>query len=150
MKKWNLIPILILVVLPSSRLWFEGSSTLHSFRADATTMNISADQLTVPVAGLTSDIVGMDGPMRAALKIERFPNILFKVIRRNMDVYGTLEIAGKKQTVTIPGQFSSESNRSRFTGSKELLMTDFGIDPPTFFWVLNTDNKVVVYYDIIF
>jgi polyisoprenoid-binding protein YceI len=90
-----------LVLAPGSRLWLEGDSTLHKYKAEAsglrlvttvapeataksladvaTAGQLQALQLTVPAKKLTSGDGGLDKNMWKALNADAHPDIVFKL-----------------------------------------------------------------------
>jgi polyisoprenoid-binding protein YceI len=104
---------------------------------------------------------GLDHNLWTALKYTQNPDIVFSVTsatatpdpsvagRYTISAQGTLTIAGKEN----PGSFSAtidiNGNTLRITGTKDLLMTDFGIKPPTMlFGAIKTDDKITVRWDL--
>ena len=63
---------------------------------------------------------------------------------------GTLAIAGKEQLIDLPVKIIKNDNGIvTVRGNKKLLMTDYGIKPPTFMLgVLKTGNEVSVEFEV--
>ena len=64
---------------------------------------------------------------------------------------GTLRIAGRERVVRVPVQVQQQRDGSlRAQGALPILMTDYGISPPTaLFGVLRTENRIVVKFDLL-
>lgn len=118
--------------------------------------------LTIPVKKLLSGNEKLDNNMYDALKTDDYPNITYHVTADSIiseakkesltvKTTGKLSVAGKENTIDMIVTFSKSSD-STFTikGSKELLMTDFGIDPPSMMLgLLKTDNKIVIRFELL-
>jgi hypothetical protein len=64
---------------------------------------------------------------------------------------GSLRIAGQERPVRVPVVVQQQRDGSlRAQGALPILMTDYGITPPTaLFGVLRTDNRIVVKFDLL-
>ena len=62
---------------------------------------------------------------------------------------GTLSIAGKENPVEIDSEISAADGTIEIKGSKPLLMTDYGVKPPTVMGLLRTKNEVTIFFDLI-
>ena len=133
-----------------SRVWVSGTSTVRSYRCESTQVAGSADaagtelsqvaqsrgELSIPVASLDCRNGTMNGHMRNALKASENPTIRFRATtvavtpQGAVRMTGPLTIAGQTREVTINGTAARENGRLRVTGSKQLTMTDFGVQPP--------------------
>lgn len=157
-------------IQPSSSITLKGTSTLHNFECSSKTFEgtitldvagrsfVSAD-ITIPVKSIHSDNSSMDDNMYDALKADKYPDIHFSLassdsmrIARtgaadtNVHLQGTLTIAGKQRSIDLQIAATKLSNGVlTVKGTKKLLMTDYGIDPPTFMLgVLKTGNEVTI------
>ncbi|MBI3549044.1 MAG: YceI family protein [Elusimicrobia bacterium] len=148
------------VLAPESRIRLSGDSTLHPFSSTATKVEatvsladaeadlkgaigggkVSTLELTIPVEGLKSGEKRLDKNMYAALKAEKFSAIQFvmKSYRvsessgtQSLAAIGDLSIAGEKKETTVTGALTWRDGRAVIDGSQELLMTEFGIKPPS-------------------
>lgn len=167
---------------PLSKLWVDGTSTLHSFTFEAKQIDgtlkanslfvsrTSAEQgevidqmeVTIPVVKLESEHSGMNSNMQEAMKADKFPNISYRLVSAELKksggstgisvftTEGYLKIAGVEKMIEIEVSVKRlSSGEVELTGSKDLLMTDFGIDPPTMmFGTIKTGNKVTVHFDL--
>jgi hypothetical protein len=169
-----------LTVRPDSRLWLEGSSNVRDWRCDAATLDASIDvddaaqqggaisaahvrrvQVRVPTHALTCGRSQMDHIMYKALHVDDAPDCRqivgrFDVVSASADanslvMQGTLRIAGRERVVRVPVVFEEQRDGSvRAQGALPILMTDYGISPPTaLFGVLRTENRIVVKFDLL-
>ena len=167
-----------LAVAPESKLWIEGGSNLHGWSCKASSIDATIDvdeaflkstaptllkkvQVKVPVRNLKCGHGGMDNNLYKALKADDTPDVsyilgTFDVVPGVSDSFtvksvGTLTIAGTQKTVTMDVTASKLADGSvRAEGELPLLMTDFGVKPPTaMLGTLRTDNKVTVKFSLI-
>jgi polyisoprenoid-binding protein YceI len=141
-----------LSIQPQSRVWVEGTSTVRGYRCESTSVSGTAQassaqladlasvpraDVSIPVASLDCRNGTMNGHMRKALKSEQNPTIRLRANSVQVSpagaakISGDLTIAGQTRPVTIDGTAASEDGRVRVRGSKRLVMTDFGVQPPT-------------------
>ena len=167
-----------LAVAPESKLWIEGGSNLHGWSCKASAIDAMIDvdeafltsmsptllkkvQVKVPVRNLKCGHGGMDGNLYKALKADDAPDIsyilgTFDVVPGTSDSFtvksiGTLKVAGTEKTVNMDVTASKLPDGSiRAEGELPLLMTDFGVKPPTaMFGTLRTDNKITVKFSLL-
>jgi len=115
--------------------------------------------LTIPVEAMKSEKNGLDKNMYKALKSAANPNIVFRLtspaVATTADgttyhVAGQLELAGQAQPVEVEVRASETPEGIVLEGSKSLLMSDYGIKPPTMFLgTLKTDDRVVVEWRLV-
>ena len=164
-----------LSVRSDSRLWLEGTSNVRDWRCEATSLDASVDvddnathgpvtrlrqvQVRVPTHALTCGRSQMDHIMYKALHVDDEPDcrqILgrFDVVSRSADgslvMQGTLRIAGRERMVRVPVEVQQQRDGTlRAQGALPILMTDFGITPPTaLFGVVRTQDRLVVKFDL--
>lgn len=137
-----------------SRVWVQGTSTVRSYRCESTQLSGSATtagtevaqlaqgrgELTIPLSSLDCNNGTMNGHMRNALKAQQNPNIRFRATSvavtpsgattANVRLTGPLTIAGETREVTVNATAAWQNGRLRLTGTKQLSMTDFGVQPP--------------------
>jgi len=163
-------------VRPDSRLWLEGSSNVRDWRCDATSLDASIDldasaersgetrvrrvQVRVPTYSLTCGRSQMDRIMYKALHVDdepdcrqivgRFDVIADDEARESLVMQGTLRVAGVERVVNVPVQLEQMRDGTiRARGALPILMTDYGITPPTaLFGVLRTENRIIVKFDL--
>lgn len=116
--------------------------------------------LTIPVEALKSEKgEGLDKNMYKALKATANPNIVFRITfpatasgpdGGSFRVAGELEVAGCVKPIEVDVRASETPDGIMLEGSKALLMTDFGIKPPTMFLgTLKTADRVVVEWRLV-
>ena len=168
-----------LSVRPDSKLWLEGSSNVRDWRCEATTLDASIEvdddedhdvapaaarvravHVRVPTHALTCGRSQMDHIMYKALHVDDAPDCRqivgrFDVVSatpgtNSLVMQGTLRIAGRERVVRVPVIFQEQRDGSvRAQGAMPILMTDYGITPPTaLFGVLRTENRIVVKFDL--
>jgi len=159
-----------------SILTLEGNSTLHPYASTATQVHVQGEfapqapvtlaqgvtagqvkkfEVTILVEGLKSGESGLDKRMYKALKAKEFPDIGFSLsnyeISSSSDsikATGVLTIAGEQKAVELNAEIRFTDDRMKVHGSQTILMTDYGVKPPTFMGMLKTNNRVVVHYDL--
>lgn len=175
----NVVMPLRLAVRPESRLWLEGSSNVRNWRCDATSLDASVDiddalhtaasaarirrvQVRVPTHALTCGRSQMDHIMYKALHVDDAPDCRqivgrFEIVssaggeQPTLVMQGTLRIAGRERVVRMPVELDEQADGSvRAKGALPILMTDYGISPPTaLFGVVRTENRIVVKFDLL-
>src|SRR5690348_11941007 len=168
-----------LAVAPESKLWVEGGSNLHDWHCQASAIDaqIEAEKaildsapapallkkvsVKVPVRNLKCGSGKMEDNLYKALKADAAPQISyilgsFEVQPGQTDSYtlktvGTLTIAGVEKTVNMDVTTKRQPDGSlRANGELPLLMTDFGVKPPTaLLGTLRTNNEVKVKFELL-
>jgi len=119
-------------------------------------------QVKVPVRNLKCGHGGMDNNLYKALKADDAPEISYTLSTFDVlpgatkdsftvKTVGTLKLAGAEKTVNmdVSGARAADGGITA-TGELPLLMTDFGVKPPTaMFGTLRTDNKVTVKFSLL-
>jgi polyisoprenoid-binding protein YceI len=142
----------------STRVTIKGTSTLHEWTMEGTTINGTVDtdpnvwraagekpanvSVTIPVASIKSDHAKMDDLMRDALKSKANPTIRYEmatggltkstgdsfIVRTN----GKLSIAGTTRDVTMDVTATRLGDgRYLLAGELPIHMKDYGVKPPT-------------------
>ena len=156
---------------PGSRVWVEGTSTVHDWSCDAEQVDATLDateadgalraitalSVTIPVAGMDCDNGTMNEKLRDALGTApiRFTLSSARVGSPNGDRFvveadGRLSIHGttRAQRVTAQGRVLG-NGRYRVTGSVPVTMSQFGVDPPTaLLGTLRTGDRTTVRFDV--
>lgn len=166
----------IAVLIPEkSSVIIKGTSTLHNWEEKALifdcklTLTITENQIisienilfTCASEGIESGNSLMNSKTYDALKSKKFPQIKFsyKNIEKlntvqnkfSLLITGDLYIAGVNQHVTIPVIGTIQNNIIQIEGSKDLILTDFGISPPTaVLGTIKTGNQITVSYTFAF
>jgi polyisoprenoid-binding protein YceI len=150
-----------IAVSPESKLWIEGTSTIHDWTCKATSLDAAievdaaAAQLAaappkmlkkvlvkVPVRSLKCGHGGMDDNMYKALKADSDPQISYilasfepaneEATEFTLKTVGTLTIAGKENKLQMDvAAVRLPDGTVKATGTVPIKMTDFGIKPPT-------------------
>ena len=167
-----------LAVRPESKLLLEGDSNLHGWHCSAATFEtvVSMDtaakspfvaalkqvEVKIPVANLKCGNGGLEKNLAKAVKADVAPVIRY--VMTGFDVVpsdgassftlkttGTLSIAGAEKPVTMDVVATRAADGAiRATGEVALLMTDFGIKPPTaMLGTLKTKDKVEVKFELL-
>lgn len=119
-------------------------------------------QVKVPVRNLKCGHGGMDNNLYKALKADDTPDISYIVATFDVvpgetsdsftvKTVGALTIAGAEKTVNMDVKATRlEDGSIRADGELPLLMTDFGVKPPTaMLGTLRTSNKVTVKFSLL-
>ena len=116
---------------------------------------VESFQVVVPVADLKSDRDNFSADMHAALKADTHPNIVFTLTRMEKKLggakaIGMLDVAGVRREITLDLFTSLRDGKLLVKGTLDLLMTDFGIAPPTaMMGMLKTDPKVTIRFETV-
>jgi hypothetical protein len=163
-------------VSQGSTITLEGKSTLHPFESvckefsldltvpgDSLAKGIEAQAqggmtVKIPVACLKSEHSGLDKNLQKALNAKENPDIVFLMKGYKLEkdsgassvvAWGDLTVAGKSQAETLKGSLSAKDGRTVIDGEQPLLMTDFGVKPPTMMMgAVKTENRVVVKFHL--
>ena len=133
-----------------SRVWVQGTSSVRSYRCESAQVGGTVDagstrladlavggaRITIPVASLDCRNNTMNGHMRTALKAPQAPTISFlatdvRVSGGTARLTGDLSIAGQTRPVSIDATVAEENGRLRVRGSKAIVMTEWGVRPPS-------------------
>jgi len=144
-----------------------GSFLVKEMISDSTLTEFNSKTITgvvqIPVFSIESGKAKMDKKIQKSMKAEEHPEIIFEIIsaeltgipeagnlQLQLNAVGDLKIAGVEKVIYLQMTGNLEPNGAiRFTGSKELRMTDFDIKPPTmFFGTLKTGNEITVHFDL--
>jgi len=164
---------------PDSAVWLVGDSTLHPytsrtthFKASGTLDSPSLDAIlqqsalktfdvVIPVTSLKSKEAALDKNMYKAVNAESCPDISFHLSSYAVSkdtaitegyraqVNGTLTIACQERPVMLETGLASGLGALRAQGHYALLMTDYGVKPPTMMLgTIRTKNSVVIHFDL--
>jgi hypothetical protein len=162
-------------VADGSRLWLEGDSTMHRFSSTASHFDVAAElvpvaadpraavvagglkglRVSVPVSGLKSGEEGLDKNLRKTLKEDKAPAIVFTLIDYQTEeskdgalvikAHGRLAIAGVEKEMVVEAACRFNGKDLDVSGAKDVLMSDYGIKPPTMMLgAVKTADKVTV------
>jgi len=164
---------------PDSKLWLEGTSNLRGWSCRAATLDAwvtASDRLDVDASSVVSQLENvtvrvpveslkcgngrMDRGLYKALAADdpraRFITGQFNVMTSSaqpgasLRTIGTVTVAGREKTLGVDVRTHRAADGSIVAeGTVPVLMTDFGIAPPTaFFGALRTGNRVVVRFEL--
>jgi polyisoprenoid-binding protein YceI len=157
----------------AARVSLDGTSNIHAYTASTKSVRVSAFDVAgtpkgdlldfvlqpgalkaldvvIPAASLSSPKDGLDKNMHKALKVEQHAEIRFRLRSLVADgatykAVGLLTIAGVEKETTLTLQVRRKDATLAITGTTDLLMTDFGIQPPkAMMGMLKTDPKVQI------
>ena len=165
---------------PDSRLWVSGTSTVRSFECKATEIGAkieaaspeiardvvsgqkSVQTVVVKVAPAKLDCANgtMNEHMLKAVKAKDNPLIEFRmssydIVRSEAatagTINGTLSLGGVQKDITLQATGSVGPNGTlHVVGSYPLLMTDYGLKPPSLMMgTMKVGNKVTVNFDLL-
>jgi polyisoprenoid-binding protein YceI len=169
------VPALLAAAVPltfqsGSKVWVTGTSTVRSWRCESTQVGGSAQaggtqltqvaqgsgEISIPLSSLDCRNGTMNGHMRNALKAAQNPTIRFRASsvavtpEGAVRMTGPLTIAGQTREVTINGTAAQQSGTLRVTGSKQLNMTDFGVQPPRLMaGTMRVNPAVTIGFDVV-
>ena len=167
------------LAVDSAKVTITGTSNIHEYTATSTSARVvrakvgaaatggafwdevvkpgglEAFDLVIPAASLSSPKAGLDKNMHKALKVEQHPEITFRLARLEGPVdalraLGTLRIAGVEREVVLLLKTERRDGQLVVKGQLPILMTDYGIKPPTaMLGMLKTDPKVTVSFETV-
>ena len=156
-----------------SQLWVTGTSTVRDYKCSATRIDgvlqgetaasvaelgtaVRGVSVQIPVAKLSCGNGKMDDHMRKALKADANPAISYENVSHQIDgntvtMKGKLTIAGTEKPVTLTATAVAEANGAiRVRGSKDILMTEWGVQPPSLMMgTLKVRDAVTVHFDML-
>lgn len=110
--------------------------------------------VTVAVTGLASDNTDRDEHMHEAIASKSFPEATytFTSVTANDQGYaieGTMTLHGVSKPVTLQATLTDSGDTLAMKGSGTILMSDFGIEPPTLLF-LTVRDQVDLAFDVTF
>jgi polyisoprenoid-binding protein YceI len=156
-----------LTLVPAeSSVMIMGTSSLHDWEEAVKQFAISAtlDEASITNLSATFEVKSiesgksiMDDKTLEALKAETYPQITLKASKLTFSNSaitgaGVLKLAGKEKTIKINAAVT-ESTASYLvvSGKVEVVMSEYGIEPPTaMFGTLLTGDKVTIVFNIKF
>ena len=161
-------------IAPESNLYVDGTSNstpewrVYATQIDGTLSmdeegSVASVQLVVPSKMMKSRKSPiMDRGMYGALKANEHPEIVFELASVSdfaasddgtftLNATGNLTIAATTQEILIPVEgFSQEDGSVHFTGTHTMLMTDYGLKPPSMmFGQFRTGDELVITFELI-
>ena len=161
-----------LLPVPESRLSIDGTSNRSDWTVEAKELGgvfviegtrVKSAVIEVPAERIESTVSRtMDRLMYKTLKSAQHPVVSFQLAGVTPMVEGTdggvlltamgqLAIAGTSKEVSFPVTGRREgADGWRFVGQLTMLLTDFGMEPPTaLFGALHTGDQVVIRFDVV-
>jgi hypothetical protein len=166
--------------IASGRISIAGVSNIHAYTASTTAVRVArvriagavagpafwdeivkpgaveTFEIAIPAATLTSPKDGLDKNMHKALKVQQHPDITFRLVRVEpgtagvVTSIGVLTIAGVEREVALNLKTQRRDSTLTIRGEVPILMTDYGIKPPTaMMGMLKTDPKVTVTFEVV-
>jgi polyisoprenoid-binding protein YceI len=165
------------VTVSSATLSISGTSTMHPYTVSTKALHVSAAitsavdaqallqpgalqsfELQIPVKTFTSDKDGLTKQMLKAMKADKHPTITFRLNDYTVEPAaggmtvkptGTLTVAGVERPIDMVLDVKAQAGMLQVRGTRDLLMTEFGIKPPTMFMgMLKTDDKVTITFEV--
>jgi hypothetical protein len=166
------------LTVTSAKVTLDGTSNIHAYSASTTDVRVTAIELAgaapddvlayvlqpgaitafdvvIPAANLTSEKADLTRNMHKALKVQEFTEIRFRL--RTIEAAGAgyravgrLTIAGVEREVVLNAQVVRQGAALAVTGATDLLMTDYGITPPrAMLGMLKTNPKVQIRIELL-
>lgn len=167
------------LVLGTSKITIAGTSNVHDYTATTAKASITnvrlggsvagdafwdevqkpggleAFDISIPAESLKSSKEGLDKNMYKALKTKEHKDIVFSLTRMSgtpgaLSATGLLRIAGVEREVTLPLKTVRKGDGLAVSGTVDVLMTDYGIKPPTaMLGMVKADPKIKVTFEIL-
>jgi polyisoprenoid-binding protein YceI len=162
---------------PESIIWIEGSSNVNQFTcksgnirgfARVTTNGDGTEEtsveVAVPVEALDCGQRQMNRDMYRTLRAGDHPDIRFELVQASVvgtspdqantfliRIEGDLTVAGESRRIVFEAKGSQKDGSRYFvTGSKDILMTDFGLTPPTaLLGLVKAHDELVVHFELL-
>ncbi len=149
-----------------SKLWFEGTSTLHDWKCEAKQvggfvdhessgkLKVSGAQVTIAVDDLDCGKAPMNTRMKLIMKSKENPNVVYKLqsVKESGNTLvskGTLTVAGVTKPIGMTVTANRQANGNVvFTGSAPMKMSDFGMEAPKFLGI-STGDAITVKFEVV-
>lgn len=164
---------------PASKIWIEGTSNVHDWKCDASSIDASIEldgaglaaipsrlvkkvSVTIPVKALKCGHDKMDDNVQKALKADKNADIVYTMNTaealpgENKDSFilrtaGVLKLGGGESAVTMDIKAVRQPDGSiKATGMVPVKMTAFGVKPPTaMLGAIKCADEVKVKFDLV-
>ena len=136
------------------------SQGVFKFNAKEELIGLSAFNFTVLAKTLKSGKSSMDERTYKSIKANEFPKISYKLTyaevtmvqanKYSIQTTGLLTIAGKSQTISMKVMaLVNADNSISCHGTQKLMLTDYGIEPPSFMLgAMKVGNDLVIKFDL--
>ena len=146
-----------------------GTSTMHDWtmtsevanynasfevNADGTPSALNSVTVTVPAESLKSKEKAMDKNAYKSLMTDKYKDITFKltsskITGKTITCNGNLTISGTTKPVDVEVTYEVKNGNLVCKGSKNIKMTDFKVEPPTFmFGAIKTGDEITISFDV--
>ena len=159
----------------NAKITVNGKSNVHDWEMTSTDMasqgifkfnvkgeltDLSAFSLSVVAKSLKSGKSSMDTRTYKSLKADEFPKIAYKLTfaevtmvqanKYSIQTTGVLTIAGKTQSISMKVMaFVNADKTITCHGTEKLMLTDYGIEPPSFMLgAMKVGNDLVIKFDL--
>jgi polyisoprenoid-binding protein YceI len=154
----------------TSTISIAGTSTLHEWtmtskevsydamfetNSQGDPVRISSLLVSLPAESLKSEKTAMDKNAYKALKTDAHKQIAFQLVSSKLDgktihCSGKLKIAGATKPVDMEVVYTLlPGGALKCKGSKKLVMTDYGVEPPSFmFGSVTTGDEITVTFEV--
>lgn len=157
----------------SASVVIHGNSTMHEWSSNVTKVSVTGDfdfsngiiekvnHATVKMESKsiksTKDSDLMDDRTHSTLKAAKFPTITYECTNTvssengTIKVNGNLTLAGVTKPIDLTMKVTTLANGDiELKGSRKILMSNFGIKPPSFMLgTLNVDDAVTIAFDVV-
>lgn len=161
-----------LSALPESKVRLDGDSTLRKYSSTANRNMFKLKvkkgtpfteqvpwfpqelELIIPVSEMKSGDSTLDEHMLNALKSDQYKEIRVHLNQfvsqgKDIDANGQITVAGVTRPIALKGAFIVENGQVKAVGKKKLLMSEFGIKPPTLFLgTITVEDEITISYDV--
>lgn len=136
------------------------SQGAFKFNSKDELIGLSAFNFSVLAKSLKSGKSSMDGRTYKSIKADEFPKISYKLTsaevtmvqanKYSIQTKGALTIAGKAQSISMKVMAFVNADQSiSCNGAEKLMLTDYGIEPPSFMLgAMKVGNDLVIKFDL--
>lgn len=136
------------------------SSGLFKFNNSNELIDVTSLKFVVVAKSLKSEKASMDGRTYKTINADEFPKITYQLTsatvtmvqanKYSIQTSGTLTIAGKTQKIAMKVMALVNADHSiSCHGTEKLLLTDYGIKPPSFMLgAMKVGNDLVIEFDL--
>jgi hypothetical protein len=154
----------------TSTMSIDGTSTLHEWtmnskeavydavfetNSQGNPVRLTTLVVSLPAESLKSEKAAMDKNAYTALKTDVHKQIAFQLISskiegKNILCTGKLKIAGTTKTVDLEVVYAIlPGGALQCKGSKKIVMTDYGVEPPSFmFGTVTTGDEITLSFEV--
>lgn len=154
----------------TSTISIDGTSTLHEWtmtskegvydavfetNSQGIPVRLTSLVVSLPAESLKSGKSAMDKNAYNALKTDVHKQITFQLVSSKIEgkiiqCAGKLKIAGTTKTVDLEAVYEIlPTGALQFKGSEKIVMTDYGVEPPSFmFGSVTTGDEITVSFDV--